>query len=300
MLFIDFTLTPSPDTSEAHLGVIVGGRLTDLTEAARSGVIPIDPAWSLLDVLRSGPGLEGLTALCRSLEDRTRDPFTLDASAVRILAPVRQPEKVIGIGLNYHDHAEETGMAKPSEPFLFAMYPNAVIGPGETIVIPSITDQIDYEAELAIVIGKTVRNVGVDKALPAVAGYTIVNDISARDLQFKDSQWIRGKSYDTFLPTGPGIVPVSELGAADNLAIRLKLNGKTMQESNTGNLIFGVRELVSYLSGIMTLKPGDIVATGTPGGVGFTRKPPVFLKPGDIVEVEVEGIGLLGNPVGHA
>ncbi len=301
MQFIDFTLAPSTNTSEdSHLGVIDEGRLTDLTEAARRGALPIDPSWSLLDVLRSEPGLEGLVAEVLALGTRTRDPFTRDDADVRVLAPVRQPEKVIGIGLNYHDHAEETGMAKPSEPFLFAMYPNAVIGPGETIVIPSITGQIDYEAELAVVIGKTVRNVGVDEALHVVAGYTIVNDISARDLQFKDSQWIRGKSYDTFLPTGPGIVPVSELGAADNLGIRLRLNGKTMQDSNTRNLIFGVPELVSYLSCIMTLRPGDIIATGTPGGVGFTRKPPVFLKAGDMVEVEVEGIGILRNPVGHA
>jgi 2-keto-4-pentenoate hydratase/2-oxohepta-3-ene-1,7-dioic acid hydratase in catechol pathway len=274
--------------------------LTDLTEAGRQGALSIDPAWSLLDVLRSDAGLGGLVERVHAVGPSILEPFALDDSDVRVLAPVSHPEKVIGIGLNYHDHAEETGMAKPSEPFLFAMYPNAVIGPGETVVIPSITDQIDYEAELAVVIGKTVRNIGVDEALAAVAGYTIVNDISARDLQFKDSQWIRGKSYDTFLPTGPGIVPVSELGAADNLGIRLRLNGKTMQESNTANLIFGVSELVSYLSGIMTLRPGDIIATGTPGGVGFTRKPPVFLKAGDRVEVEVEGIGILRNPVGHA
>jgi 2-keto-4-pentenoate hydratase/2-oxohepta-3-ene-1,7-dioic acid hydratase in catechol pathway len=279
------------------LGVIDQGVGLDLTGLARDQDLPIDPAWSLVDVLRSGGGLDGLASLVGQIAPSARQRHERKTTAMRPLAPVRRPEKVIGIGLNYHDHAEETGMAKPSEPFLFAMYPNAIIGPGEPIVIPAISHKIDYEAELAIVIGKTVRHVGAEHALDAVAGYTIVNDISARDLQKSDHQWIRGKSFDTFLPMGPTLVGTSVLGAADNLGIRLRLNGKTMQESNTANLIFNVRQLVSYLSGVMTLEPGDVIATGTPGGVGFTRKPPVYLKDGDTVEVEIDEIGTLRNSV---
>lgn len=294
MQFLNFTLATD---SQPRLGAIDQGVLLDLTTASRVGDLDIDAAWSVLDAIRSDGGLDALASRVAAIAGEKRPQYEADQGTIRPLAPIRRPEKIIGIGLNYHDHAEETGMAKPPEPFLFAMYPNAVIGPNDPVIIPTITDKVDYEAELAIVIGKTVRNVSPDDALEAVAGYTIVNDISARDLQKKDHQWIRGKSFDTFLPMGPVVVPTSVLGAADNLGIRLRLNGATMQDSNTGNLIFDVRKLVSYLSGIMTLEPGDVIATGTPGGVGFARKPPVYLKDGDTVEVEIDGIGILSNPV---
>ena len=211
--------------------------------------------------------------------------------------PVFTPQKLIGIGLNYHDHAKEVGKTLPKEPLLFAMYPNAVIGYDDTIAIPAMSDKIDYEAELGVIIGRRGRHIPVDEAVDYVAGYTIINDVSARDLQTSDSQWIRGKSFDTFAPMGPCMVGTSVLGDGDGLDIRLRLNGETMQDSNTRNLIFKVPDLVSYISRIMTLEPGDVISTGTPSGVGVGRKPQVFLKPGDVVEVEVEGIGTLRNAV---
>jgi acylpyruvate hydrolase len=179
------------------------------------------------------------------------------------------------------------------------MYANAIVGPGDNIVIPPATTQVDYEAEFAIVIGARALRVSSDEALKYVAGYTIVNDVSARDLQFGDKQWTRGKSIDTFAPMGPCLTTRSELGSGDGLSIQLRLNGQTLQKSNTRNLIFNVPALVSHISQTMTLEPGDVISTGTPSGVGYVRKPPIFLKQGDVVEIEVEGIGMLRNPVIH-
>jgi acylpyruvate hydrolase len=177
------------------------------------------------------------------------------------------------------------------------MYANAIIGPEESIVIPPMSQKIDYEAELAVVMGRRARHVSVENALDYVAGYTIVNDVSARDLQRSDGQWLRAKSFETFAPMGPYLVTKEQLGSADGLSIQLRLNGKTMQNSNTRNLLFKVPDLISHISKIMTLEVGDVISTGTPGGVGFARDPQVFMKPGDIVEVEVEGIGILRNSV---
>jgi acylpyruvate hydrolase len=171
------------------------------------------------------------------------------------------------------------------------------VGPDAPIVIPPATNQVDYEAELAVVIGARARRVSIEQALDYVAGYTIVNDVSARDLQFGDKQWTRGKSIDTFAPMGPCMTTCSELGGAGELAIELRLNGERLQKSNTRNLIFDVPALVSHISQTMTLEPGDVISTGTPSGVGFVRNPPIFLKPGDTVEIEIEGIGVLRNPV---
>ena len=179
------------------------------------------------------------------------------------------------------------------------MYANAIVGPEAPIVIPPATQQVDYEAELAVVIGSRACRVRVDRALRYVAGYTIVNDVSARDLQFGDKQWTRGKSIDTFAPMGPCLVTRSELGSGDELGIELRLNGRTLQKSNTRNLIFDVPALVSHISQTMTLEPGDVISTGTPSGVGYVRNPPIFLKHGDSVEIEIEGIGVLRNPVAH-
>jgi acylpyruvate hydrolase len=177
------------------------------------------------------------------------------------------------------------------------MYANALIGPDAPIVIPPATQKVDYEAELAVVIGARGRKLSREDALNCVAGYTIANDVSARDLQFGEKQWTRAKSIDTFLPIGPCLVTRSELGDGGGLSLELRLNGKTMQKSNTRNLIFDVPALVSHISQTMTLEPGDIISTGTPSGVGYTRNPPVFLKQGDTVEIEIEGIGILRNPV---
>jgi 2-keto-4-pentenoate hydratase/2-oxohepta-3-ene-1,7-dioic acid hydratase in catechol pathway len=218
-------------------------------------------------------------------------------ASIRALAPVPRPAKIVGIGLNYRDHAAESGQPIPEEPILFAKFANSVVGSGEPIVLPDITREVDYEAELAVVIGRTASRVTADDALAYVAGYTCANDVSARDLQFRSSQWMLGKAIDTFLPTGPWLVTAEEIPDPQALAIRCRLNGRTMQESTTSQMVFGVAELIAYLSRTMTLEPGDIIATGTPPGVGFARTPPVWLGDGDEVTVEIEGIGALTNPV---
>ena len=212
-------------------------------------------------------------------------------------APVPRPGKLICIGLNYRDHAAESNMPIPERPVIFSKFPTCVIAPGEPVVIPSTSQQVDYEAELAVVIGRRAKNVKASRALDYVLGYTAFNDVSARDFQFADGQWQRGKSCDTFAPMGQTIVTTDEITDPHKLSIKLVLNGQTMQDSNTDQLIFGVPELIEFLTESITLEPGDVIATGTPPGVGFARKPPVFLKPGDQMEVLIEGMGGLGNPV---
>ncbi|MGH9969035.1 MAG: fumarylacetoacetate hydrolase family protein [Pyrinomonadaceae bacterium] len=212
-------------------------------------------------------------------------------------APVPRPGKVICIGLNYRDHAAESKMAIPERPVVFSKFATAVIAPGEPVVLPSTSQQVDYEAELAVVMGRRAKNVNANRALDYVLGYTAFNDVSARDFQFADGQWQRGKSCDTFAPMGQTIVTTDVIPDPHRLSIKLLLNGKTMQNSNTDQLIFGVPQLIEFLTQSITLEPGDVIATGTPPGVGFARKPPVFLRPGDVMEVQIEGIGGLGNPV---
>jgi 2-keto-4-pentenoate hydratase/2-oxohepta-3-ene-1,7-dioic acid hydratase in catechol pathway len=211
--------------------------------------------------------------------------------------PIERPGKIICVGLNYRDHAEEQGTALPEAPLLFAKWQNTLIGPGEPIVIPPIVTKCDYEAELGVVIGQRVRDVSVENALEAVAGYTCVNDVSARDLQFADGQWTRGKSPDTFCPVGPRLVPRDEVPDPQALGIRAILNGETVQESTTANMVFGVAEVIAYVTRTVTLEPGDLIATGTPAGVGAFRKPPLFMHPGDEITIEIDGIGSLTNPV---
>ena len=213
------------------------------------------------------------------------------------MLPIERPGKIVCVGLNYRDHAEEQGVELPAEPLLFAKWPSALIGPGEAIVIPSLSSEIDYEAELGVVVGERARDVPVERALDVVAGYTCFNDVSARDLQFQDGQWTRAKSLDTFSPTGPRVVPASEIPDPQALRIRCLVNGEALQDSSTAEMVFSVAELISYVSHGITLEPGDLIVTGTPAGVGFTRTPPVFLRPGDEVTVEIEGIGALTNPV---
>jgi 2,4-didehydro-3-deoxy-L-rhamnonate hydrolase len=211
--------------------------------------------------------------------------------------PIDRPQKIVCVGLNYRDHAEEQGAPLPERPILFAKWPNTLIGPGDAIVIPPIARSVDYEAELGVVIGARVRNVSKENALEAVAGYLCVNDVSARDLQFADGQWTRGKSPDTFCPVGPRLVPASEIADPQALSIRAILNGETMQESTTANMVFGVADIIAFVSQAITLEPGDLIATGTPAGVGAFRDPKVFMKPGDEITIEIEGLGSLTNPV---
>ena len=220
-----------------------------------------------------------------------------DMAAVALRAPIPRPPKIICIGLNYRDHAAETKLPIPEVPVVFSKYPTAVTGPGQPIVLPGNSAKPDYEAELVVVIGKRGRHVRAEDWREYVFGYTMMNDVSARDFQMATSQWMIGKTFDTFAPFGPAIVTADEVADPHNLEISLTLNGQTMQNSNTSQMIFQVPRLIEFLSSVFTLEPGDIIATGTPAGVGFARKPPVWLRSGDEVTVRVEGLGELTNPV---
>ena len=220
-----------------------------------------------------------------------------DPAAATLRAPIPRPPKIVCIGLNYRDHAEETKMAIPEVPTVFSKYATSVTGHGHPIVLPKNSTQPDYEAELAVVVGSGGRHIPESRWRDHVFGYTILNDVSARDFQMATSQWMMGKTFDTFAPIGPAIVTADEIEDPHSLDISLTLNGQVMQNSNTRNLIFDVPKLIAYLSSVFTLEPGDVISTGTPAGVGFARKPPVYLKPGDEVVVEVQGLGQLRNPV---
>jgi len=233
----------------------------------------------------------------RALADARKKDWLVPSRDAYWFAPVPRPGKVICIGLNYRDHAAESNMPIPEKPVMFSKFSNCVIAPGEPVVVPSTSEQVDYEAELAVVIGRRAKHVSADGAYDYVLGYTAFNDVSARDFQFADGQWQRGKSCDTFAPMGQTIVTTDVIKDPHKLSIKLVLNGQTMQDSNTDQLIFGVPALIEFITQSITLEPGDVIATGTPPGVGFARKPPVFLKPGDRMEVLIEGMGGLGNPV---
>ncbi len=230
------------------------------------------------------------------LAEATARGESFDFGEVRLHAPVPDPGKFICIGLNYRDHAIESGMEIPQIPTVFTKYRNAVCGHGEAIVLPSVSSQVDYEAELAFVIGKRAKRVKAADWESYVFGYTCVHDVSARDYQLATSQWTIGKTFDTFGPMGPALVSRDEVPDPNSLRIWFDLNGVRLQDSNTSQLVFDVPALLEYLSAVMTLEPGDIVSTGTPPGVGFARKPPVYLKPGDVCTVGIEGIGELVNP----
>jgi len=266
----------STDDGTPHIGYIEDGEIRPLGGA------------SILEYIEHG----------RSAERQPGGGEVVALEEAWLHAPITRPQKIIAIGLNYEDHAAETGGEAPEKPIVFAKYPNTIIGPGEAIRIPPITEQADYEAELAVVIGRPAKNVSQSEALDYVFGYTNANDVSSRDLQFSEGgQWTRSKSIDTFAPIGPYIATREELPDPQNLSIRCVLNGETMQDSTTANMIFPVAELVSFLSTGMTLMPGDLILTGTPAGVGFVREPKVFLKAGDEVTIEIEGLGALTNPV---
>lgn len=221
------------------------------------------------------------------------------AASAAFLPPIGDPRKIICIGLNYRDHALEQGAPIPKEPVVFSKFPTSLTGHEQPIRLPAVSDEVDFEAELVVVIGRTGKDIPQDRAMQHVAGYMVGHDVSARDWQKKKDgkQWLLGKSFDTFAPMGPWLVTAEEVPDPHALPIRLRLNGQVMQESNTSQLIFSVPYLINYVSQVATLEPGDLLFTGTPAGVGFARTPPVFLRKGDVVEVEIEGLGLLRNAV---
>jgi 2-keto-4-pentenoate hydratase/2-oxohepta-3-ene-1,7-dioic acid hydratase in catechol pathway len=244
---------------------------------------------------------EGERALdaARRLEQRAKRDWNewLPISKVHLSCPVLRPSKVVAIGLNYRDHAEEAKLTLPTEPLLFAKFPSSITGPFDPIVIPAANPDVDYEAELAVVIGSRAKGVKAKDAFAVVAGYMVLNDVSARTWQFGDKQWTRGKSCDTFCPAGPWLTTRDEISDPHQLRISAKIDRQTVQDSNTNNLIFGIPQLIEHITESITLEPGDIIATGTPVGVGVFRDPPLFLKSGDVVEVSVEGLGSIRNPV---
>ncbi len=230
-------------------------------------------------------------------DGRAEEGEAVARSSLELLAPVPRPGKIVCIGRNYVEHAHERGFDAPPEPILFAKWANSVAAPGATVTIPEQTSQADWEAELGVVIGSRCSRVPADRALEHVAGYTCLNDLSARDLQNRVSQWTRGKAIDGFLPMGPALVTPDEVGDPQQLWVRCRVNGETMQDGHTSLMIWPVAELIAFVSETITLEPGDVIATGTPAGIGAARTPPVFLRDGDVVEVEVERVGVLETTI---
>jgi acylpyruvate hydrolase len=293
-------------TFQAHgrtrWGALRNGHAIDLNAAHAERGHNMFLAPSVLDFLRAGE--TAWNAARETLEwlgTRNAPEVTFDLDDVRLMAPIPRPGKVVCIGLNYRDHARETGVAIPTKPIIFAKFPSSVIGPYDTIhVIPDVTQRVDYEAELAVVIGRRASRVAAPDALKHVFGYTVLDDVSARDIQKGaeyGNQWVRGKSFDTFCPMGPSITTRELVPDAQNLPVRATLNGQRLQDGNTRDMIFDVPALISYISQGITLEPGDVIATGTPHGVGDARKPPLYMKKGDVIEIEVGNLGKLINPV---
>jgi 2-keto-4-pentenoate hydratase/2-oxohepta-3-ene-1,7-dioic acid hydratase in catechol pathway len=270
----------------ARLGVLRDDGIVDLNQA--NPKLPSD----MLSFLRAGDSLKMLTQ--KAVQQAKQ---TIPLASVKLLAPIPNPGKILCIGLNYSDHAAEAGLPLPKFPVVFAKYSNTVTNPGDPIVLPHVSNEVDYEAELGFVIGKRGRYISEADAMQYVAGYLPINDVSARDYQNRTSQWTMGKTFDTFAPMGPALVTADEVPDPHNLNIRLTIGNEVLQNSNTNKLIFGIPKLVASLSEVMTLEPGDVVSTGTPPGVGSARKRPRFLKAGDVVSIEIERLGTLINPV---
>jgi 2-keto-4-pentenoate hydratase/2-oxohepta-3-ene-1,7-dioic acid hydratase in catechol pathway len=276
---------------EERLAVAIDGRgALDVADLLGDG------PWTMARLLQDVPAnLECLRDGLRSAPDRARTSAMQPLGSLHLLPPVR-PSKIVAVGRNYREHAAEESAALPTVPLLFAKFPSALVGDGATITwSAALSAQVDYEAELAVVIGRRARNVAADRALDHVLGYSCLNDVSARDLQVSDGQWTRAKSLDTFCPMGPWVVSADEVPEVGALRVRCRVNGDVRQDASTGQLIHGVAELIAYCSQSFTLEPGDVIATGTPGGVGAFREPPLFLEDGDTVEVEIERVGILRN-----
>ncbi len=276
-------------------GVEHEGRVVDVTALWHDGVHET----TTRQLLAAGPVTvrEVFQQASKLLEAGSDAVGVHEAGSVELGPPVPDPDKIICIGINYADHSAESGIAQTEVPLFFAKFRNSLIGPTSPILLPRVSEQIDYEGELAVIIGTRCKDVTEQEALQYVAGYCIMNDVSARDLQMQTSQYIAGKALDTFAPMGPGMVLASAIPNPQTLMLTTRVNGQVLQHASTANMIFSVAAILSFLSSLMTLEPGDIIATGTPSGVGFKRTPPIFLHDGDVVEVEIEGIGQIRNPV---
>ena len=280
----DDTIVDLPQAAKSLLGAEKSLFDTpDLKSWLSQGAVAIESARGILKILEGGAEIDAGAVYGKD--------------EVRLLSPIPNPGKIIAIGLNYQDHAEEQKVPLPKIPLIFAKFPSSLIGPDDEIQLPEISQKVDPEAELCVVVLNGGKGFSRESAREAIAGYTIGNDVSARDLQFSDRQWVRGKSCDTFAPCGPFLVTEDELEDPHHLDIELRLNGNLQQSSNTRNLIFDCYTLVSFISQTITLETGDLIFTGTPDGVGVFRDPPVFLKSGDVVEVKIEKIGTLKNQV---
>lgn len=282
---------------QTYLGALLGEQVLDLSAiqqaATGESAFPAD----MIALLNEGEaGLARVASLIDWAESRPTD-FRLPLGEVRLLPPVVRPGKVVALGRNYAAHAKEGGAEPPDYPMLFHKTAGSLLGAGGTIIIPPVTNEVDYEGELAIIIGRACKQVSPAQALDYVAGYTIANDVSARDLQRRTSQFTAGKMLDTFGPLGPALVTRDEVPDPGNLSIRTTLNGQVMQDDTTANMIFDVPFTISYISQIATLEVGDVILTGTPEGVGFARKPPVYMQDGDVISVEIERLGVLTNGV---
>jgi len=272
-----------------RLGALANDQVIDLAEVSQ-GDFPADMR-AFLEL-----GEAGIETARSAIEQALTNGQTTLVEGVKILAPILNPSKIIAVGLNYMDHCREQNIDPPQSPILFTKFPSSIIGPDDAIRWdPALTSQVDFEAELAVVIGRPARHVAETAALDYVAGYTICQDVSARDLQLGDGQWIRGKSLDTFCPLGPYLATRDEIADPQNLAIRCTVNDTVMQDSTTAEMIFGIAFLIEYMSRAFTLLPGDLIVTGTPDGVGLFRSPKIFLKNGDKVITEIEGLGKLTN-----
>jgi 2-keto-4-pentenoate hydratase/2-oxohepta-3-ene-1,7-dioic acid hydratase in catechol pathway len=279
----------------ARVGVFTEKGVIDLGASAYSAGIPAGVFQNTAAWLEAGE--PGRIAAERLVNDREHVRI-LASSDVRLSAPVPRPGKIVAVGLNYRDHSMESGATEPPKiPLIFAKFPTSICGPGDAIVLPASDAKVDYEAELGVVIGKRGKAISAKNALEHVAGYLPLNDISARAWQFADKQWVRGKSCDTFCPSGPYLVTRDEIPDPHALAIGTRVNGVTLQDSHTGKMIFHIPQLIEFISASITLEAGDLIATGTPEGVGAFREPPIYLKAGDVVEIEIESLGVLKNPV---
>jgi 2-keto-4-pentenoate hydratase/2-oxohepta-3-ene-1,7-dioic acid hydratase in catechol pathway len=268
-----------------------------LCSFAKSSKLGLPP--SLEEFVELGAGqIQKLDRLLKRASKHDIQRFSCSVESVSLLAPIKSPRKIVCLGLNYRDHAAEQNAVVPDEPVIFMKPATAIVGPNEEIIKPGFVSQLDYEAELAVVVGKRVKNVSAADARSCIFGYTILNDVSARDIQFKDKQWTRGKSFDTFAPMGPCIVTEDQLRDTSDLSICTWVNEELRQKSSTKNMVFNVYDIIHHISRVMTLEPCDIISTGTPAGVGFAFKPkPKFLNKGDVVRIEIAGIGMLGNRI---